>query len=441
MKPPSTRRTTSMDVVATGHAERMSADTDVHVYLREGPRTPRTVTIDGVQYHHTSQRIDRSVGWLEVRRRSLFNRDTAELPEIRNAAYAVQAAMNLRRRRADLIQIYIFDAYLPVVRRFNPDARIIVSLHDHRQITRDPEMVADNLNHADLIVACSDIMARQLAAHLPQFAERCISIPNAVDLDRFENTTDRGSPRRQRDQGPRRRPDLSREGCPSPDRRLSSRPPPVPRQVACSSSAKRPFPSSGLRIRASPIPPSAISARTGEKRTHSPRCFRHRSLPTFATGSNSSVSSTTAPWPRPCVGRISSPSPQYGMSHSDCPSSRPWRAVCRSSQPGPELSRRPLSTAKPDSSSTEAMSKDWQTRSHDLRVTPPSVDRWADGAEPEPRVNTTGIGTRTRGVPPHVNPCGWRSADAARDRFARSLWPRRNERFRSTRGAACREAR
>jgi len=175
-----------MDVVAAGHAEGMSAYTDVHVYLREGPQTPRTVTIDKVQYHRTSQRIDRSVDWLELRRRRLFNRDTAELPELRNATYAVQAAMNLRRRGADFIQIYIFDAYLPIVRRFNPDARIIVSLHDHRQITRDPELVTDNLNHADLIVACSDFMARQLAAHLPEFADRCISIPNAVDLDRFE---------------------------------------------------------------------------------------------------------------------------------------------------------------------------------------------------------------------------------------------------------------
>jgi len=188
MNPPSLELKTSMDVVAAGHAREMSSDADVHVYIREGHQLPRSVAVDDVRYHHTSQLADWSIARLDAQLGRLFHRQSPEPIELRNANYAVQAAKSLKRQGARIIQIYIFDAYLPIVRRYNPDARIVLSVHDHRQITRDPDTVAHNLRHADLIVACSDFMARELTEHLPQFANHCISIPNAVDLKRFETT-------------------------------------------------------------------------------------------------------------------------------------------------------------------------------------------------------------------------------------------------------------
>ena len=59
---------------------------------------------------------------------------------------------------------------------------------------RDPDTVSRNLSNADLIVGCSEFMTRQLAEHLPQFADRCISIPNAVDVSRFDTAQAGESP-------------------------------------------------------------------------------------------------------------------------------------------------------------------------------------------------------------------------------------------------------
>lgn len=90
------------------------------------------------------------------------------------------ASRVIRDIRADVAHVHIYEQLIPMIRRYSPDTRIVLHVHDHSQLQQDEKAVRERLEKADLIVGCSEYMASAVAERFPSLAERVIAIPNSI---------------------------------------------------------------------------------------------------------------------------------------------------------------------------------------------------------------------------------------------------------------------
>jgi spore coat protein SA len=115
--------------------------------------------------------------------------------------YFLKIAKELSTQKVDIIHIQSFFSQLPLFRRFNPKAKIIVHMHCEWLSLMDAKMVEDCIIHADLIVGCSDFITDRIRQRFPHLADRTQTIFNGVDTNHFvgnenyKNNRDRNQPK------------------------------------------------------------------------------------------------------------------------------------------------------------------------------------------------------------------------------------------------------
>lgn len=193
----------AMQVVAAELSRHLTRrGVEVSVYS-QGRRLGLSRTdVDGVEHVTVPTGLDylaRPV--LEARRRiaRARGRDTAPaaLSELYKLSYGYFAARDLRRR-CDVAHVSIFDQLVPLIRSASPDTRIVLHMHDHKQVASAPEVVARRLAAADAVVGCSEFVTARVRSRHPELAGRLRTVRNAVDLERFSPPVERPDPRRKR---------------------------------------------------------------------------------------------------------------------------------------------------------------------------------------------------------------------------------------------------
>jgi glycosyltransferase involved in cell wall biosynthesis len=96
--------------------------------------------------------------------------------------YAVQAAQEAKRRGCDVIHITNYTQFVPVVRRIHPKATILLHMQCEWLTQLDRPQIVERIRHADQIIGCSEYITRLIAAEFPEFASRCVTVPNAAAL-------------------------------------------------------------------------------------------------------------------------------------------------------------------------------------------------------------------------------------------------------------------
>jgi glycosyltransferase involved in cell wall biosynthesis/O-antigen/teichoic acid export membrane protein len=100
--------------------------------------------------------------------------------------YGVQIALSLRRQRADVVHIANFSQFIPVIRYFNPSAVIALHMQCEWLSQLDEKMIRERLRHVDLILGCSNFITDLVRRRFPEFAQRCGTVYNGVDHQRFQ---------------------------------------------------------------------------------------------------------------------------------------------------------------------------------------------------------------------------------------------------------------
>jgi len=103
-----------------------------------------------------------------------------------HARYAGAAARALRAWQPDRVCVQNFSQLVPPLRRALPRARIALHMHCDWLVQLDRERLARRLRDCDLVLGCSEHVARGAAERFPALAGRCAAVPNGVDLERFE---------------------------------------------------------------------------------------------------------------------------------------------------------------------------------------------------------------------------------------------------------------
>lgn len=176
----------SISIITYQLARRLARSAEVIVYAREDAHLPKAYYDDGVLYRRVSTDIGvwllrflERLSWLRHPKRPIFS------SVLYHPGYILQIANDLRRRKCDIIHIHQFSQYVPIIRAFNPDSRIVLHMNCEWLSRLDPPMIERRLRQADLIVGCSDYITERIRRAFPQFADRCQTIYNGVDVDCF----------------------------------------------------------------------------------------------------------------------------------------------------------------------------------------------------------------------------------------------------------------
>jgi len=182
---------------------RLARDHEVAIYTRQSNWRVRQELADGIQYRRAPRNFD-------LRARPLidaFQRDggpgrPAFAARFADAGYATSVALDLRRRGVDVIHVLNLSQFMPILRRFNPKALLVLHMQCEWLHQLDPEMLRPRLECCDAIVGCSEYIAAEARRAHPDLASRCHAIFNGCDVDRFsapsEDSVARGSEDRRR---------------------------------------------------------------------------------------------------------------------------------------------------------------------------------------------------------------------------------------------------
>lgn len=94
-----------------------------------------------------------------------------------------QVAKDIQAQQCDVIHMNIVFQFIPLMRAFNPQAKIVLHLHSDFLPLFDPVMVEQHLRSVDLVIGCSDYLANQVRKYLPHIP--CKTLYNGVNIHHF----------------------------------------------------------------------------------------------------------------------------------------------------------------------------------------------------------------------------------------------------------------
>lgn len=168
-------------------SRRLALKYDTTVYCGRGRGQPRTSRHEGVRFRRIEVLPDKVIGQLK-RLDGIAWRDPRKpfrTSRLYYPLFAQRVARDIRRERCDIVHVHAIPNLLPVLRRSNPEAKLVFHAHDHLVSDFDRSRMLGYLRHADLVLGCSRFLAENIRRRFPEVATRCDYLHNGVDLARF----------------------------------------------------------------------------------------------------------------------------------------------------------------------------------------------------------------------------------------------------------------
>ncbi len=166
----------------------LARDCDITVYTPG--ESSQEVVHEGIRYRYIPINIDQSLlQYLE------------KFPGFKNPkqppfaswwyylGFILQVANDLRKQECDLVHIHNLSQFIPVIKALNPRTKIVLHMHCEWLNQLKRKALEGRLRHADLIISPSEYISEQVRQRFSQFAERCQTIYNGVNLERFLDTS------------------------------------------------------------------------------------------------------------------------------------------------------------------------------------------------------------------------------------------------------------
>jgi glycosyltransferase involved in cell wall biosynthesis len=104
--------------------------------------------------------------------------------------FGKQVAADLRLQDCDVIHVQHCSQYLPAIRALNPTAKIVLHLHAEWFPQSNFNMLAERLQHVDLVTTVSNHITEKTRHNFPQIADRCETIYNGIESSDFTREYD-----------------------------------------------------------------------------------------------------------------------------------------------------------------------------------------------------------------------------------------------------------
>ncbi|MCP2727569.1 glycosyltransferase family 4 protein [Limnofasciculus baicalensis] len=161
-----------------------------HEVLFYGAKAPYHQTIESVEEGIRYRRITAS--WIDSLLEPLNYLDEWNLSNPQRPFYASKwfycsaygkMVRDLQRQQCDVIHLHIAFQFVPMMRAFNPQAKIVFHAHSELLPQFDLAFVKHCLSSADLVLGCSDYITNPIRKYLPEIP--CQTLYNGFDLHHF----------------------------------------------------------------------------------------------------------------------------------------------------------------------------------------------------------------------------------------------------------------
>jgi glycosyltransferase involved in cell wall biosynthesis len=182
-------------------ARRLARSSEVIVYAKKGRHQKKFEYNQGVRYRRISTAVDEwftfiSAALNKLRKLPLFQKIKAVVffrnvkrplfaSKLFYLTYVLQVARDLKREKCDIVHLQNFSQFVPIIRAFNPKIKIVLHMHCEWLTQLDRTMIENRLREVDLIIGCSEYITEKIRLVFPQFAERCQTVYNGVDVNHF----------------------------------------------------------------------------------------------------------------------------------------------------------------------------------------------------------------------------------------------------------------
>ena len=187
---PHTRLYDALAIVNYEVGRRLARRHEVVTYPKWVPGEKEIERHEGVTYRRIPEGIDRALNGLKLldAARLLNRRRPFRLSPFYYAHYAREVARDIRERGCELVHLHTISNFIVPIRRANPQARIVLHMHDHSLADFDPAVIAPRLEEVALVLACSRFVSDEIQRRYPAVAGRCHTLYNGVD-ERFLQVT------------------------------------------------------------------------------------------------------------------------------------------------------------------------------------------------------------------------------------------------------------
>lgn len=99
--------------------------------------------------------------------------------------YGLKIAWDIRKEKCDIVHVYNFTQYIPVIRALNPKCRFVIHMQCEWLTQLDHSMMERRIQSVDLIIGCSEYISEKIRRSFPKLSDRCHTVYNGVDLAQF----------------------------------------------------------------------------------------------------------------------------------------------------------------------------------------------------------------------------------------------------------------
>lgn len=183
----------SLAILTYEIARRLARSNDVSVFTTGGHFSHAKTYAQGVCYLHIPiaydillQRLFGKAGKFRNVKHPFFASGLYYL------GYIFQIAKAIKRENFDIVHMHSFSQFVPVIRYFNPNIKIVLHMHCEWLTQLDQIMIERRLKELNLIVSCSEYITEKIRKRFPVFADISHTIYNGVDVDHFKAENDNG---------------------------------------------------------------------------------------------------------------------------------------------------------------------------------------------------------------------------------------------------------
>ncbi|EAW36170.1 glycosyltransferase family 4 protein [Lyngbya sp. PCC 8106] len=175
-------------------ALRLSSSNEVIFYGKKPPKfknDPSKVisySEEGIQYRGISpSSLDQWLKPLRVldRYRIVNPKRPIFASRLYNLGHIRQIAQDLKQQNCNIIHLHNYPQFVPIVKQLNPNSKIVLHMHCEWLTQLDRDQIAQRLSSADLVLGCSEYITQKIRDRFPEYANRCQTVFNGVDVDIF----------------------------------------------------------------------------------------------------------------------------------------------------------------------------------------------------------------------------------------------------------------
>ena len=176
----------SINMIVYEMARRLARTAEVIVYTRRLYWQSAEEILEGVRYKRIDTRWEDRIDRRMSRLSQLREPGTPWfLSRFYYRAYIEKIARDARREKCDVIHAYSFPQFATVLRAKNPTAKIVLNMQCEWLHQLDRKTIDHHLNSVDRVVSCSEFLTQQVKNRFPHVANRCITVPNGADREKF----------------------------------------------------------------------------------------------------------------------------------------------------------------------------------------------------------------------------------------------------------------